>query len=187
MDKKDVGVLLNENNIKLNRLYFKQTCKLIGIQVIYRAPMPNKTWDGYGELDGSFYPPEIVGCLFTEHPNQKTMKKLGWIAELQENSSIIEVPYDLKNLQIGALFILPGALDGAKGRVFKVISMETIGVYPASILCEIAPVYEDSFDRRKIPHTDDDMNLLLNTPQDNNGSDFMFLQEDDREDNIDGR
>lgn len=187
MDKKDVGVLLNENNIKLNRLYFKQTCKLIGIQVIYRAPMPNKTWDGYGELDGSFYPPEIVGCLFTEHPNQKTMKKLGWIAELQENSSIIEVPYDLKNLQIGALFILPGALDGAKGRVFKVISMETIGVYPASILCEIAPVYEDSFDRGKISHTDDDMNLLLNTPQDNNGSDFMFLQEDDREDNIDGR
>lgn len=187
MDKKDVGVLLNENNIKLNRLYFKQTCKLIGIQVIYRAPMPNKTWDGYGELDGSFYPPEIVGCLFTEHPNQKTMKKLGWIAELQENSSIIEVPYDLKNLQIGALFILPGALDGAKGRVFKVISMETIGVYPASILCEIAPVYEDSFDRGKIPHTNDDMNLLLNTPQDNNGSDFMFLQEDDREDNIDGR
>ena len=187
MDKKDVGVLLNENNIKLNRLYFKQTCKLIGIQVIYRAPMPNKTWDGYGELDGFFYPPEIVGCLFTEHPNQKTMKKLGWIAELQENSSIIEVPYDLKNLQIGALFILPGALDGAKGRVFKVISMETIGVYPASILCEIAPVYEDSFDRGKISHTDDDMNLLLNTPQDNNGSDFMFLQEDDREDNIDGR
>ena len=187
MDKKDVGVLLNENNIKLNRLYFKQTCKLIGIQVIYRAPMPNKTWDGYGELDGSFYPPEIVGCLFTEHPNQKTMKKLGWIAELQENSSIIEVPYDLKNLQIGALFILPGALDGAKGRVFKVISMETIGVYPASILCEIAPVYEDSFDRGKISHTDDDMNLLLNTSQDNNGSDFMFLQEDDREDNIDGR
>ena len=187
MDKKDVGVLLNENNIKLNRLYFKQTCKLIGIQVIYRAPMPNKTWDGYGELDGSFYPPEIVGCLFTEHPNQKTMKKLGWIAELQENSSIIEVPYDLKNLQIGALFILPGALDGAKGRVFKVISMETIGVYPASILCEIAPVYEDSFDRGKISHTDDDMNLLLNTSQDNNGSDFMLLQEDDREDNIDGR
>ena len=187
MDKKDVGVLLNENNIKLNRLYFKQTCKLIGIQVIYRAPMPNKTWDGYGELDGSFYPPEIVGCLFTEHPNQKTMKKLGWIAELQENSSIIEVPYDLKNIQIGALFILPGALDSSKGRVFRVISMETIGVYPASIMCEIAPVYEDSFDRGQIQHTDNDMNLLLNTAQDNNGSDFMFLQEDDREDNIDGK
>ena len=81
MDKKDVGVLLNGNNIKLNRLYFKQTCKLIGIQVIYRAPMENKTWDGFGELDGSFYPPELVGCLFTEHPNQKTMKKMGWVAE----------------------------------------------------------------------------------------------------------
>lgn len=181
MDKKDVGVLLNKNNIKLNRLYFKKTCKLIGIQVIYRAPMKNKTWDGFGELDSCFYPPEVVGCLFTEHPNQKTMKKIGWVAELQENSSIIEVPYDLKNLQIGALFIVPSGLDDAKGRVFKVISMESIGVYPASILCEIAPVYENIFDRSQIQHEDNDMNLLLDTPQDNNGSDFMLLN-DDKED-----
>lgn len=183
MDKKDVGVLLNGNNIKLNRLYFKQTCKLIGIQVIYRAPMENKTWDGFGELDGSFYPPELVGCLFTEHPNQKTMKKMGWVAELQENSSIIEVPYDLKNLQIGALFIVPSGLDHAKGRVFKVIGMESIGVYPASILCEIAPVYENTFDRAQIQHKDNDMNLLLETPQDNNGSDFMLLN-DNKEDKL---
>ena len=183
MDKKDGGVLLNGNNIKLNRLYFKQTCKLIGIQVIYRAPMENKTWDGFGELDGSFYPPELIGCLFTEHPNQKTMKKMGWVAELQENSSIIEVPYDLKNLQIGALFIVPSGLDHAKGRVFKVIGMESIGVYPASILCEIAPVYENVFDRAQIQHTDNDMNLLLETPQDNNGSDFMLLN-DNKEDKL---
>ena len=128
MNNKDVGILLNENNIKLRRLYFKQACSLIGIRVIYRAPMENKVWDGSGELDGSFYPPEIVNCLFTEHVNQKTMKKLGWVAELQENSSIIEVPYDLKNLQIGALFIIPSGIDNAKGRVFKVISMENIGV-----------------------------------------------------------
>lgn len=175
MDKNDVGVLLNQNNIKLTRLYFKQTCKLIGIRVIYRAPMENKTWDGFGELDGSFYPPEVVGCLFTEHPNQKTVKKMGWVAELQENSSIIEVPYDLKNLQIGALFIVPSGLDDARGRVFKVISLESIGVYPASILCEIAPVYENIFDRSQIQHEDNDTNLLLDTSQDNNGSDFLLL------------
>ena len=181
MDDRDVGLLLKRNNINLHRHYFKHMCKLIGIRVIYRAPMENKTWDGYGELDGSFYPPQVVGCIFTEHPNQKTLKKMGWVAELQENSSIIEVPYDLKDLQIGSLFIIPSGLDHAKGRVFKVISMENIAIYPATILCEIAPVYENQFDRGQLQHTDNDMNLLAETSQDNGGSDFMYLKDDDRE------
>ena len=103
---------------------------------------------------------------------------------MQENSSIIEVPYDLPNLQIGALFIVPSGLDSANGRVFKVINMESIAVYPATILCEIAPVYQDAFDRGQFDHTDNDTNLLLNTDQDNNGSDFMLLKDDDREDKL---
>lgn len=181
MKSKDVGVLLNGNNIKLHRNYFKQMVKLIGINVIYRQPMENKTWDGYGELEGSFYPPMVVGCIFTEHPNQKSLKKLGWVAELNESSSIIEVPYDLPGIQVGALFIVPSGLDNAKGRVFKVVKLENIAIYPATVLCEIVPVYENVFDRSQIQHTDNDMNLLLNTPQDNGGSDFMLLKDDDRE------
>lgn len=176
MEQKDVGLLLNGNNIKLHRFYFNQTVKLLGIQAIYRAPMPNKTWDGYGELDGSFYPPQVVGTLFTEHPTQKTLKKLGWVAELQENSSLIEVPYDLEGLELGGLFIIPSGLDHARGRVFKIINMETIAIYPASVICEIAPVYEDHFDRGQIQHTDNDTNILLETPQDNGGSDFRYLK-----------
>ena len=156
--------------------------KLIGINVIYRQPMENKTWDGYGELEGSFYPPTVVGCIFTEHPNQKSLKKLGWVAELNESSSIIEVPYDLPGLQAGALFIVPSGLDNSKGRVFKVTHLENIAVYPATIIYEIVPVYEDAFDRGQIQHTNNDMNLLLETPEDNNGSNFMHLKDDNRED-----
>lgn len=177
MDYLDVGVLISGNNLKLHRQYFKQTVKLIGINAIYRAPKEGKVWDGYGELDTAFYPPEPVGCLFTEHPNQKTLKKAGWVAELQYGSSIIEVPYDLKGLQIGALFIIPSALDNAKGRVFKVIGMETIAVYPATVLCEIAPVYQDTFERSKLTISDTDMGILADTPTDNNGSDFLYLND----------
>ena len=53
------------------------------------------------------------------------------------------MPYDLDGLQAGALFIIPSGIDQAKGRVFRVISMQNIMVYPASIACEIAPEYED--------------------------------------------
>ena len=87
---------------------------------------------------------------------------------------MIEVPYNLKDLEIGALFIVPSGLDDAKGRVFKVISMQNIAVFPVSITCEIAPVYESTFDRQQMQHEDNNMNLLL----DDDKSNFRLLKED---------
>jgi hypothetical protein len=139
----DYGLLLNQN-IKLHRIYFKQMVKLLGINCQYRAPMNNKTFDKLGDLETDYYPAETVGCIFQDHPDQKTLKKMGWVAELQEGASIIHVPYDLKGLEVGALFTVPSGLDNAEGRVFRVISMQNIMVYPASIACEIAPEYLDT-------------------------------------------
>lgn len=56
--------------------------KLLGINVIYRAPREGKSYSGYGELESFYYEPILVGCIFNEHPNQWTMKKLGWDSEL---------------------------------------------------------------------------------------------------------
>lgn len=136
------GMLLTPE-IKLHRKYFLEMAKLLGIQLIYRAPLPGKTFDEHGDLNANYYPGQVVFGIFQDHPDQKTLKKMGWVTELQENSSIIHVPYDLPNLQVGALFIIPSGLDKAEGRVFRVISMQNIMVYPASIACEIAPEYED--------------------------------------------
>jgi hypothetical protein len=56
---------------------------------------------------------------------------------------MIYVPYDLKGLQVGALFTIPSGLDDGENRVFRVISMQNIMIYPASIACEIALEYDD--------------------------------------------
>ena len=140
--RKDYGILITPE-IKLHRKYFLEMAKLLGIQFIYKAPLPGKTFDKHGDLNANYYPGQVVFGIFQDHPDQKTLKKMGWVAELQENSSIIHVPYDLPNLQVGALFIIPSGIDKAEGRVFRVISMQNIMVYPASIACEIAPEYED--------------------------------------------
>lgn len=163
----DYGILYNQD-IKLHRKYFKQMTKLIGINCIYKEPLSKSTYDSHGDLDADYKKGVVVGCIFQEHPDQKTLKKMGWVAELQETSSIIHVPYDLPGLQVGALFIVPSGLDQAEGRVFRVISMQTIMVYPASIACEIAPEYED-IDEPTL-HTDfsDQTNTLL---VDNDGDD----------------
>lgn len=153
------GLLLNDN-IKINRMYFKQMLKLLGINVIYRAPRKNKSWTTYGEIDSNYQEPISTSCIFDQHPDQKTMKKLGWVAELQENASLISVPYDLPDIQVGALFIIPSGIDNSEGRLFRVSEMSTIMIYPASITCQIVPEYEDNFDKSLYDHTNNSFNLL---------------------------
>ena len=138
------GQLLNQN-IKLHRQWFREMCRLLGIYVIYRAPRPDKSYTTYAELDNCFEPPILTGCIFDEHPTQQTLKKMGWVSELQENASIIHVDYDLPNLQQGALFIIPSGLDNAEGRVFRVVKLTNSIIYPASVACEIVPEWEDTF------------------------------------------
>lgn len=165
-NKKDYGLLITPE-IKLHRQYFKECVKLLGINCIYRAPLPGKQFDSHGDLDTNYQPGELVGVIFQDHPDQKTLKKMGWVAELQEDSSIIHVPYDLHDIQVGALFIIPSGLDNSQGRVFRVISMQNIMVYPASIACEIAPEYEDVDD--KVLHNNfstDNFTLLRDNEED---------------------
>jgi hypothetical protein len=123
----------------------KVCCSNCGTQndIENQIKLNTKEFDKYGDLKAQ-YPKEgtPVGCIFQDHPDQKTLKKMGWVAELQEGSSIIHVPYDLENLQVGCLFEVPSGIDDAQPRLFRVISMQNIMVYPASIACEIAPEYE---------------------------------------------
>ncbi len=165
-NKKDYGILFNDN-IKLHRFYFKEAVRLLGVTCIYRAPMPGKTFDAHGDLETNYQPPIPVGCIFDEYPNQKTLKKQGWVTELQEGSSMIHVPYDLAGLQVGALFTVPSGLDHAEGRLFRVISMQNIMIYPASMACEIAPEYIDIEERNNIEDfSHDNFTLLVDNEED---------------------
>ena len=78
---------------------------------------------------------------FDEHPTQQTMKKIGWVSELQKDSSLIHIAYDTPDIQQGALFIVPSGLDDGKGRLFRCVKLTNSIVYPASIACEIVPEY----------------------------------------------
>lgn len=164
---KDYGILISPD-IKLHRMWFKQMLALHGINCKYRAPLNNKEYDIHGDLQTGYKPEIIVGCLFEEHPNQKSLKKAGWVAELQEGSSLIHVPYDLPELQVGALFEVPSGLDNGKGRLFRVISMSNIMIYPASIACEIALEYESNDEQHLITtaHEKEDMPLLIDREDD---------------------
>lgn len=166
MENKDTGLLLHKEDIALQRMWFKQMTELIGLKVLYRAPRKDKEYDLHGELDAHYYEPEIVGCIYDDHPTQQTMKKLGWNAELQGNTTLIHVPYDLEGCEVGGLFIIPSGLDAAKGRVFRILKMTNIAIYPASICCELGPVLENEFERRQVKDFHQTNFNLLNEEED---------------------
>ena len=168
MENKDTGLLLDKQNIELNRIYFKEMVRLIGINVLYRAPRKqNKQYDLHGEIDTLFEPPILVGCIYNDHTDQKTMKKLGWNAEREETTPVIHVPYDLP-VESEGLFIIPSGLDNTKGRVFKVLDLSYVPIYPASIACKLGPVLENEFERSQLHNfRNTDFNLLRDEEEDN--------------------
>lgn len=155
------GFLIREKDIKLHRMWFKQMAKLIGVKVGYRGVLRDKHYTTYAEIVSNYDKIKIVDCIFEEHPQQQTLKKLGWASELQEDSSIIHVPYDLENLEQGAIFLLPSGIDNSRGRVFRVKRLSTIMIYPASIACEIVPEYEDTYSDNLNTFEHSSFNLLV--------------------------
>ena len=70
------GILINQD-IKLHRRAFKEMVRLWGINCIYKIPANNKQFDAYGDLNTGYRQGVVVGCIFQEHPDQKTLKKMG--------------------------------------------------------------------------------------------------------------
>lgn len=154
------GFLLNKQDILLQRSYFNELVSMLGVQVKHRAPRPDKHYTTYSEITANYFEPEEVGCIFTEHLDQKTMKKLGWNSELTTEASLISVPYDLNGLQQGSLFYVPSAFDNTSDRLFRVVEISSIMIYPASLTCRLVPEYENTFSPNLHDHTKNSFNLL---------------------------
>lgn len=136
--------------------------------MMYYAPKPEfKTYNGYGELETQYEKPIATMCIFDEHPTQKSMKKLGWDSEIADGTVVIHVKYDLPRIQAGALFEIPSGLDEAEPRRFRVARLSNIAQYPASVSCELVPVFVNNGCTTTV--TDfktSDFNLLYNPEED---------------------
>lgn len=167
MINEDTGILLNEHNIKLNRKFFNEFLRLHGLTVTYRAPIrTSKDYNMYGELDTNYKQPIKVKCIYDEHPTQKTMRKIGWNTELADSSVVIHVPYDM-DVEAGGLFVIPSALDHSEGRVFKVLRMSNIAIYPANIVCELGPMLVNNSERSTVENfKGSNFNVLVDESED---------------------
>lgn len=154
------GLLLNKEDILLQRNYFNELVSLLGVKVKHRAPRPGKHYTTYAEIQSNYFESESVGCIFVEHLDQRTMKKLGWNAELTTDATVISVPYDLSGVQQGSLFYIPSAFDNTPDRLFRVVEISSIMIYPASLTCRLVPEYTDTFSDNLFDHKRNSFNLL---------------------------
>ena len=157
MDK--YGILLNDD-IKLHRKYFEEMVQLWGIQCIYRAPKKDKHYTTYAEIEANYQEPQQVGVIFTDHPDQKTLKKIGWVSELQEDASLIHVPYDTPKLRDGGVFEVPSGLDNTPGKKFVIKKMRTSMVYPSEVVCHIAPLFTSISQKSQLDYSKQNFTLL---------------------------
>ena len=160
------GLLLNRDDILLQRSYFNELVTLLGVQVKHLAPRPGKSYTTYAQIQSNYFEPEQVGCIFSEHLDQRTMKKLGWNAELTTDASVISVPYDLNGIQQGSLFYVPSAFDNTQERLFRVVEISSIMIYPASLTCRIVPEYENTYSPNLLDHKRNSFNLLRSEEDD---------------------
>ena len=154
------GILIKQKDILQQRKYFQEMAKILGVKTIYYAPRPDKHWTTYAEIKSNYFEPEIVDCIFETVADAKTMKKLGWNSERGDAATVLSVPYDLKGLQVGALFIVPSPFDKSQGKLFRVSRMSAVMIYPASITCEIVPEYEDTYSHQDDNYTESSMNIM---------------------------
>lgn len=161
METSNYGLLLN-GNTKLHRGWFKEMARLLGIKVIVKVPRnESKDYTDQGELVANYQDPIAVYGIFQDYLDQKTSKMLGWNVEQDEENSVIHLPYDVKDLQVGTQVIVPSALDKSEGRVFRVIELSTIAIYPASVACKLAPEWQDDLPLSQIKDfTNTNFNLL---------------------------
>lgn len=148
MERK-AGVLLTRDAL-LHRKYFNEFCRLRGISSMYQYPLKDKTLTTQGEMETRYSKPQEVWCILNENVDQKTMVKLGWNAEQVDSLILLSVPYDLPELQSGCLFTIPAGIDNAKDRLFRVVDMSTVQLYPASVTCRIMPEYQTEIEKAEL-------------------------------------
>jgi hypothetical protein len=138
-----LGDLFNQD-AEIFREFFKEQAKLLGIKVKYRYPIDMKFTLHFQEDPLGYSEPIDIDIIFSQSPQLKTLKKLGWVSEDKSDKPyLIQMPYDTPNLQKGSLVILPVPAPLIGSKVFKITDITVDQILPDSWYCKVAPKFED--------------------------------------------
>lgn len=132
---------LLQNDLEIQRYYFNDACDFYGISARYYQVKPGMRWTVAGEMKANFYDPVRTKLIFDQVPKVSTLKKLGWVTELDQDSHpLVHLQFDLSGLQVGCVIEIKDPLTVDKGRLFRITKMSTGIIYPASVTCQLVPI-----------------------------------------------
>lgn len=141
--------LLVRQDVRIHRAYFSEMCKLIGVSVAYQYVVKSEMT--IHSEDNSFLSvPLRIDVIFDDQPSVDTLKRLGWVTELNEQQPIvINMPYNTPNLTVNARIMIE-SIDGTpRPRVFKVTKIESDLEYPDAYTCAIVPVVDQTYQKNQ--------------------------------------
>ena len=130
-----------QSDLQAYRFYFNEALEMYGIQARYYQIKPGHTYTPAGELSANYYDPTLTNVIFDQVPKVSTLKKLGWVTELdQDQTSLIHIAFDTPGIQVGCLFEIKDPLTPSTGRFFRVTKLRTGIIYPVAVTCQIVPI-----------------------------------------------
>lgn len=129
-----------QNDLLIFRRHAEEVLDLYGIPARYYQPKPGHHWTVAGEISANYFDPIPTRVLFDQVPTVSTLKKLGWVTELDTGASLIHVAYNTPGIAFGALYEVKDPLTPDTGRLFRVTKLSVGILYPAMVTCQIVPV-----------------------------------------------
>lgn len=134
--------LLNRQDALIYRRYFKEMCKLIGISVGYQYII-KKELTIHSEDNSTFSMPVRIDVIFDENPSIDTLKRYGWVSELNEQQpTLCHFAYDTPKLQVGCRVMVEATKGTPRPRVFSISKISNDLEYPDSYACALVPVFD---------------------------------------------
>ena len=134
--------LLNREDSRIFRQYFKEMVKLIGQSVGYQYIVERK-YTIHSEDNSKLSAPVRIDVLFDENPTVDTLNRLGWVSELNEQKPIVvNMPYDTPNLSVNARLLIESVDGIPRPRVFKITQIESDLEFPDAYTCAAVPIFD---------------------------------------------
>lgn len=138
----------------IHRRYFKEMLQLYGIDAMYYPVKPGTArYNEAGEFSAHYLDPIPCQLIFDQVPKVSTLKKLGWVTELDKQQPLVHLEYDLPEIQVGCLISIEDPLRPGKGRLFRITKISVNIIYPANVTCQLVAVLGDTPENTLQPDT----------------------------------
>ena len=154
-----------QNDATVLRYYLNEMLDMYGIAAKYYQLKPGCHFTVAGELSANYFDPIDTRVMFDQVPKVSTLKRLGWVTELDQAASLIHIPFDTPGICVGAVFSIRDPLAPDSGKLFRVSKLQTGIIYPICVTCQIVPVVGTEPEETLKPYEGDKSIFIDPTPK----------------------